>query len=131
MTTIIKGYLQIISILLGFKMLWLDSRIIVDIDQRKEYAQLSRDQKDNFWFPDLYILNSKDVNVPKLTLDPIYLRLFKNGIISYSISKEVNTVCPMNFINYPVSCLPPLLTKIVVVNFFSKNFKNAGGCSTL
>ena len=84
-------------------MVWMDSRIIVDIDKSKEYALLVRDQRDNFWFPDLYVLNSKDVSVPTLTLDPTYLRLFEDGAINYSISKEVKTVCPMNFIDYPVS----------------------------
>ena len=85
-------------------MIWFDSRIKVDIKDTEEYANLYRDQTEKFWFPDLYILNSKDVSVPKLTLDPTYLRIFRNGLVSYSISKEVQTVCPMNFINYPVRC---------------------------
>ena len=89
---------------MSFRMAWMDPRIVVDLNgTEEEYAYLYRDQRDRFWFPDLLITNSIDINVPKLTLEPILLRVYENGRVESSIRKEVQSICPMNFINYPVS----------------------------
>ena len=87
---------------MAFRMVWFDPRIIVDLNDTRKFVHLYRDQRDNFWFPDLYILNSIDIGVPKLTLDPILLRVYKDGKVESSIRKEIQSVCPMDFINYPV-----------------------------
>ena len=87
---------------MAFRMVWFDPRIIVDLNDTRKFVHLYRDQRDIFWFPDLYILNSIDIGVPKLTLDPILLRVYKDGKVESSIRKEIQSVCPMDFINYPV-----------------------------
>ena len=87
---------------MAFRMVWFDPRIIVDLNDTRKFVHWYRDQRDIFWFPDLYILNSIDIGVPKLTLDPILLRVYKDGKVESSIRKEIQSVCPMDFINYPV-----------------------------
>ena len=86
-------------------MLWFDPRIIVELDEiaEEEHILLYRDQRDKIWFPDPYLISSIDVNVPRLLLDPHALVIYKNGTVEFHIREEIQAVCPMNFINYPVS----------------------------
>ena len=86
-------------------MLWIDPRIIVELNEtaKEDHALLYRDQRDKIWFPDPYLISSIDVNVPRLSLDPVALRIYKNGMVEFNIREEIQAVCPMNFINYPVS----------------------------
>ena len=89
---------------MGLKMVWFDSRIIVNhTKEAEDTIYLYRDQRHNFWLPDLFLINSIDVKVSKLILDPMVFKIFKNGSIEFAIREEVQAVCPMNMINYPVS----------------------------
>ena len=122
---------------MAFRMVWFDPRIIVDLNDTRQFVHLYRDQRDNFWFPDLYILNSIDIGVPKLTLDPILLRVYKDGRVESSIRKEIQSVCPMDFINYPVRntsnlFLLKLIFKLILTTLIPRQSKIiAGGCPTV
>ena len=94
-------YFQLIHLSMGLRMDWSDLRIIVN--QTEDTVYLYRDQRHNFWLPDLFLINSVDVKVSKLILDPIVFKIFKDGSVEFSIREEVQAVCPMNMINYPVS----------------------------
>ena len=84
-------------------MKWLDPRIIVELNETEDYALLYRDQRDKIWFPDPFLIRSTDINVPRLSLDPLLLRVYKSGMVEFSVREEIKAVCPMNFFDYPVS----------------------------
>ena len=90
---------------MGLTMDWYDPRIIVELNdtEKEDHALLYRDQRDKIWFPDPYLISSIHVNVPRLLLDPHALRIYKNGMVEFNIREEIQAVCPMTFINYPVS----------------------------
>ena len=94
---------QLLHLLLGFRMKWFDHRIIVKVNETEKYALLSRDQRDKIWFPDPFLIGATDINVPRLSLDPLLLRVYKTRMLEFSILEEIQVVCPMNFLQYPVS----------------------------
>ena len=116
---------------MGFRMTWFDPRIVVELNETEEqYAHLYRDQRDKFWFPDIFLLNSIDVNIPRLTLDPVFFRVDKNGMVEFSIREEMKAVCPMNFLHYPVrfKCKTLRLSSHFSTAIFNKY---SGGCSRM
>ena len=96
-------YFQLIHFTMGLRMSWPDPRIIVNLTEAEDYAHLYRDQRHKFWLPDLFLLNSVDVKVSKMILPPVEFKIFKNGMVEFAIREELQAVCPMNMINYPVS----------------------------
>ena len=84
-------------------MSWYDPRIIVQLNETEEYAYLYTDLRQSLWCPDVFLLNSIDVSVSKLALDPVFFRIYRNGKVEFAIREIVQAVCPMNFVNYPVS----------------------------
>ena len=115
---------------MGFRMTWFDPRIVVELNETEVYAHLYRDQRDKFWFPDIFLLNSIDVNIPRLTLDPVFFRVDKNGMVEFSIREEMKAVCPMNFLHYPVrfKCKTLRLSSHFSTAIFNKY---SGGCSRM
>ena len=94
---------QLLHLLLGLRMSWYDPRIIVQLNETEEYAHLYTDLRQSLWCPDVFLLNSIDVSVSKLALDPVFFRIYRNGKVEFAIREIVQAVCPMNFVNYPVS----------------------------
>ena len=83
------AFFQLIHLIMSFRMAWMDPRIVVDLNgTEEEYAHLYRDQRDRFWFPDLLITNSIDINVVKLTLEPILLRVYEDGMLNLQSEKK-------------------------------------------
>ena len=107
-------------------MKWFDPRIIIELNETEKYALLFRDQRDRIWFPDPYLISSTDINVPKLSLDPLYLRIYKSGMVEFSVREEIKAVCPMNFFDYPVSkCVKKSSSKVnACINIFRQTFKD-------
>ena len=96
--------LQSIQILFGLKMQWVDSRVSANLtSSNKDHIQIPGHIKDSIWFPDIFILNSRKVEVPTHTWEPKYTHVFQNGKILTSILTRAEIGCPMNFLDYPVS----------------------------
>ena len=85
-------------------MQWVDSRVSANLtNSSKDHIQIPGHIKDFIWFPDIYILNSRKVEVPTHTWEPKYTLVFQNGEILTSILTRAEIGCPMNFLDYPVS----------------------------
>ena len=89
---------------------WFDTRIKVD-DENVTSDQLDGkvsivnllSTNDKIWYPDLYMMNSREIHFPRLTWEPQYFRFYRLGKVSNTILVRANIECPMNFLNYPVS----------------------------
>ena len=85
-------------------MQWVDSRVSANLtSSNKDHIQIPGHIKDSIWFPDIFILNSRKVEVPTHTWEPKYTHVFQNGKILTSILTRAEIGCPMNFLDYPVS----------------------------
>ena len=106
------SYEQSIELLLCISMEWFDTRIKVD-DENVTSGQLDGkvsivnllSTNDKIWYPDLYMMNSREIHFPRLTWEPQNFRFYRFGKVSTTILVRANIECPMNFLNYPVSVL--------------------------
>ncbi|XP_063853885.1 glutamate-gated chloride channel-like isoform X5 [Scylla paramamosain] len=89
------------SVQLTFREEWNDERLkFDDLDGRIKYLTLTEPSK--VWMPDLFFKNEKLGHFHNIILPNVYLRIFPNGGVLYSIRISLTLSCPMNLQLYPL-----------------------------
>ncbi|XP_064106297.1 glutamate-gated chloride channel-like isoform X1 [Macrobrachium nipponense] len=89
------------SVQLTFREEWEDERLAFDdLGGRIKYLTLTETNK--VWMPDLFFKNEKLGHFHDIILPNVYLRIFPNGDVLYSIRISLTLSCPMNLQLYPL-----------------------------
>ncbi|XP_045110005.1 glutamate-gated chloride channel-like isoform X2 [Portunus trituberculatus] len=89
------------SVQLTFREEWNDDRLkFDDLEGRIKYLTLTEPSK--VWMPDLFFKNEKLGHFHDIILPNVYLRIFPNGGVLYSIRISLTLSCPMNLQLYPL-----------------------------
>ncbi|XP_042235804.1 glutamate-gated chloride channel-like isoform X2 [Homarus americanus] len=89
------------SVQLTFREEWVDERLVFDdLGGRIKYLTLTETNK--VWMPDLFFKNEKLGHFHDIILPNVYLRIFPNGGVLYSIRISLTLSCPMNLQLYPL-----------------------------
>lgn len=94
---------QEISFDVFLQVVWLDKRIrpVADLGP-KHYIELTMDQRNAIWVPDLYIRQLREMKILKVFEEISSLRIFENSTISLSIGATIIIKCDMDFVLYPL-----------------------------
>lgn len=88
------------------EVIWQDFRIrpITEIDTstKRNYIQLTSEERHTIWVPDLYIRQLREMRVLSLFEEISSLRLYMNQTISLSIGATIIIKCDMDFVLYPL-----------------------------
>lgn len=83
--------------------MWLDKRIRPPNDLGpKHYIDLTMDQRNAIWVPDLYIRQLREMKILKVFEEISSLRIYENSTISLSIGATIIIKCDMDFVLYPL-----------------------------
>lgn len=83
--------------------MWLDKRIKPSEALRpKQYIELTMEQRNHFWIPDLYIRQLREMKVLKVFEEISSLRIYENSTISLSVGATIIIKCDMDFVLYPL-----------------------------
>ncbi|XP_053973862.1 glutamate-gated chloride channel isoform X3 [Hylaeus volcanicus] len=89
------------SVQLTFREQWLDERLqFDDLDGRLKYLTLTDGSR--VWMPDLFFSNEKDGHFHNIIMPNVYIRIFPDGSVLYSIRISLTLSCPMNLKLYPL-----------------------------
>ncbi|CRL03247.1 CLUMA_CG016439, isoform A [Clunio marinus] len=85
------------------QVVWMDKRIKVPQDLGpKNYSELTMDQRNEIWVPDLYIRQLREMKILKVFEEISSLRIYENSTISLSIGATIIIKCDMDFVLYPL-----------------------------
>ncbi|XP_033226881.1 glutamate-gated chloride channel isoform X5 [Belonocnema kinseyi] len=89
------------SVQLTFREQWLDERLkFNDFGGRLKYLTLTEANK--IWMPDLFFSNEKEGHLHNIIMPNVYIRIFPEGSVLYSIRISLTLSCPMNLKLYPL-----------------------------
>ncbi|XP_060828317.1 glutamate-gated chloride channel isoform X4 [Bombus pascuorum] len=89
------------SVQLTFREQWLDERLrFGDFKGRLKYLTLT--DASRVWMPDLFFSNEKEGHFHNIIMPNVYIRIFPNGSVLYSIRISLTLSCPMNLKLYPL-----------------------------
>ncbi|XP_015124731.1 glutamate-gated chloride channel [Diachasma alloeum] len=89
------------SVQLTFREQWLDERLkFNDYGGRLKYLTLT--ESTRVWMPDLFFSNEKEGHFHNIIMPNVYIRIFPNGSVLYSIRISLTLACPMNLKLYPL-----------------------------
>ncbi|XP_043278652.1 glutamate-gated chloride channel isoform X2 [Venturia canescens] len=89
------------SVQLTFREQWLDERLkFNDFGGRLKYLTLT--ESNRVWMPDLFFSNEKEGHFHNIIMPNVYIRIFPNGSVLYSIRISLTLSCPMNLKLYPL-----------------------------
>ncbi|XP_012222039.1 glutamate-gated chloride channel isoform X8 [Linepithema humile] len=89
------------SVQLTFREQWLDERLrFNDFGGRLKYLTLT--EANRVWMPDLFFSNEKEGHFHNIIMPNVYIRIFPNGSVLYSIRISLTLSCPMNLKLYPL-----------------------------
>ncbi|KAK2576487.1 hypothetical protein KPH14_005815 [Odynerus spinipes] len=89
------------SVQLTFREQWLDERLrFNDFGGRLRYLTLT--EANRVWMPDLFFANEKEGHFHNIIMPNVYIRIFPNGSVLYSIRISLTLSCPMNLKLYPL-----------------------------
>ncbi|XP_019886564.1 glutamate-gated chloride channel isoform X9 [Ooceraea biroi] len=89
------------SVQLTFREQWLDERLrFNDFGGRLKYLTLT--EASRVWMPDLFFSNEKEGHFHNIIMPNVYIRIFPNGSVLYSIRISLTLSCPMNLKLYPL-----------------------------
>ncbi|NP_001071277.1 glutamate-gated chloride channel isoform X4 [Apis laboriosa] len=89
------------SVQLTFREQWLDERLrFNDFGGRLKYLTLT--DASRVWMPDLFFSNEKEGHFHNIIMPNVYIRIFPNGSVLYSIRISLTLSCPMNLKLYPL-----------------------------
>ncbi|XP_071870259.1 glycine receptor alpha 1 isoform X4 [Bombus fervidus] len=89
------------SVQLTFREQWLDERLrFSDFKGRLKYLTLT--DASRVWMPDLFFSNEKEGHFHNIIMPNVYIRIFPNGSVLYSIRISLTLSCPMNLKLYPL-----------------------------
>lgn len=84
-------------------MVWVDKRVKLSEGQRpKNYIELTMEQRNFIWVPDLYIRQLREMKILKVFEEISSLRIYENSTISLSIGATIIIKCDMDFVLYPL-----------------------------
>lgn len=72
----------------------------VSISGRLKYLTLT--EANRVWMPDLFFSNEKEGHFHNIIMPNVYIRIFPNGSVLYSIRISLTLACPMNLKLYPL-----------------------------
>ncbi|XP_068983860.1 glutamate-gated chloride channel isoform X6 [Bombus flavifrons] len=97
----IDDYNMEYSVQLTFREQWLDERLrFSDFKGRLKYLTLT--DASRVWMPDLFFSNEKEGHFHNIIMPNVYIRIFPNGFVLYSIRISLTLSCPMNLKLYPL-----------------------------
>ncbi|XP_044017384.1 glutamate-gated chloride channel isoform X3 [Aphidius gifuensis] len=97
----IDDYNMEYSVQLTFREQWLDERLkFNDYGGRLKYLTLT--ESTRVWMPDLFFSNEKEGHFHNIIMPNVYIRIFPNGNVLYSIRISLTLSCPMNLKLYPL-----------------------------
>ncbi|XP_006616223.1 glutamate-gated chloride channel isoform X6 [Apis laboriosa] len=97
----INDYNMEYSVQLTFREQWLDERLrFNDFGGRLKYLTLT--DASRVWMPDLFFSNEKEGHFHNIIMPNVYIRIFPNGSVLYSIRISLTLSCPMNLKLYPL-----------------------------
>lgn len=70
------------------------------IPGRLKYLTLT--EANRVWMPDLFFSNEKEGHFHNIIMPNVYIRIFPNGSVLYSIRISLTLACPMNLKLYPL-----------------------------
>ncbi|GBP11635.1 Glutamate-gated chloride channel [Eumeta japonica] len=86
---------------LTFREQWLDERLkFNNLGGRLKYLTLT--EANRVWMPDLFFSNEKEGHFHNIIMPNVYIRIFPNGNVLYSIRISLTLSCPMNLKLYPL-----------------------------
>nr|XP_032522546.1 glutamate-gated chloride channel isoform X7 [Danaus plexippus plexippus] len=89
------------SVQLTFREQWLDERLkFNNLGDRLKYLTLT--EANRVWMPDLFFSNEKEGHFHNIIMPNVYIRIFPNGNVLYSIRISLTLSCPMNLKLYPL-----------------------------
>ncbi|XP_011154528.1 glutamate-gated chloride channel isoform X1 [Harpegnathos saltator] len=89
------------SVQLTFREQWLDERLrFNDFGGRLKYLTLT--EANRVWMPDLFFANEKEGHFHNIIMPNVYIRIFPDGFVLYSIRISLTLSCPMNLKLYPL-----------------------------
>ncbi|XP_020294675.1 glutamate-gated chloride channel isoform X4 [Pseudomyrmex gracilis] len=89
------------SVQLTFREQWLDERLrFDDIQGKLKYLTLT--EANRVWMPDLFFANEKEGHFHNIIMPNVYIRIYPNGDVLYSIRISLTLSCPMNLKLYPL-----------------------------
>ncbi|KAG6451317.1 glutamate-gated chloride channel isoform X1 [Manduca sexta] len=97
----IDDYKMEYSVQLTFREQWLDERLkFNNLGGRLKYLTLT--EANRVWMPDLFFSNEKEGHFHNIIMPNVYIRIFPNGTVLYSIRISLTLSCPMNLKLYPL-----------------------------
>ncbi|XP_063875360.1 glutamate-gated chloride channel-like isoform X2 [Scylla paramamosain] len=89
------------SIQITFREQWTDQRLTFDNMQgRIQYLTLT--ETDMVWMPDLFFKNEKEGHFHNIILPNLYIRIYPDGGVLYSIRISLTLSCPMDLKLFPL-----------------------------
>jgi hypothetical protein len=79
---------------------WVDSRLKphAELNKVKAFIELTLEQRNQIWIPDLYIRQLREMKILKLFEEISSLRIYENSTISMSIGATIIIKCDMDFV---------------------------------
>ncbi|XP_058802224.1 glutamate-gated chloride channel isoform X6 [Phymastichus coffea] len=97
----IDDYFMEYSVQLTFREQWIDERLkFNDVGGKLRYLTLTDAGK--IWMPDLFFANEKEGHFHNIIMPNVYIRIFPDGAVLYSIRISLTLSCPMNLKLYPL-----------------------------
>ncbi|KAL7296933.1 hypothetical protein TKK_0009374 [Trichogramma kaykai] len=89
------------SVQLTFREQWIDERLkFDDVGGKLKYLTLT--DASRVWMPDLFFANEKEGHFHNIIMPNVYIRIFPDGSVLYSIRISLTLSCPMNLKLYPL-----------------------------
>ncbi|XP_016840282.1 glutamate-gated chloride channel isoform X3 [Nasonia vitripennis] len=97
----IHDYSMEYSVQLTFREQWVDERLrFNDFGGKLKYLTLT--DASRVWMPDLFFANEKEGHFHNIIMPNVYIRIFPDGSVLYSIRISLTLSCPMNLKLYPL-----------------------------
>jgi hypothetical protein len=94
---------QEISFDVFLQVVWVDKRVRpLEGLRPKQYIELTMEQRNHIWVPDLYIRQLREMKILKVFEEISSLRIYENSTISLSIGATIIIKCDMDFVLYPL-----------------------------
>lgn len=80
--------------------MWNETKKSYYLKGRLKYLTLT--EANRVWMPDLFFSNEKEGHFHNIIMPNVYIRIFPNGSVLYSIRISLTLACPMNLKLYPL-----------------------------
>lgn len=89
------------SVQLIFREQWTDKRLEFD-DMNGRFMYLTLTDPRRIWMPDLFFKNERTGHLHAITMPNMYIRIFSDGGVLYSVRISLTLACPMDLRLYPL-----------------------------